>query len=173
MGFFQFGLVLFRRRPAVVISKPPQFPIRWIKNAQEAKIKSDGKPAKEDDEEDDKPKLDVWHWQDPLLQPQQLLQAEQERRRNYVAVYDLRTRKIVQLADKDFPSVSIDRRSTADIAVGVTNMPYRKMLSWDVPGFQDSYLVNLKTGERDHHFGKEQSESGTFTGGQVCNVVRR
>ena len=24
---------------------------------------------------------------------------------------------------------------TADIAVGVTNMPYRKMLSWDVPGF--------------------------------------
>ena len=55
---------------------------------------------------------------------------------------------LTQLADKDFPSVQIDRRSTADIAVGVTIMPYRKMLSWDIPGFQDSYLVNLKTGER-------------------------
>lgn len=104
---------------------------------------------KEDDDDDEnKVKLDIWHWQDPLLQPQQLLQATQERRRSYVAVYDLRTKKIVQLADRDLPALAIDRRSTCDLAVGVTNMPYRKMLSWDIPGFQDSVLVNLKTGER-------------------------
>ena len=109
--------------------------------------KSEGS-AEDEEEEEKKAKLDVWHWQDPLLQPQQLLRAEQEKRRHYVAVYDLRTKEIIQLADKDFPSISIDRRSKSDIAVGVTNMPYRKMLSWDVPGLQDSYLVNLRTGER-------------------------
>ena len=114
----------------------------------EPKNENPGRSA-DDEEEEKKAKLDVWHWQDPLLQPQQLLLAEQEKRRNYVAAYDLRKKKIIQLADKDFPSISIDRRSKLDIAVGVTNMPYRKMLSWDIPGFQDSYLVNLKTGERN------------------------
>ncbi len=119
-----------------------------VQEREEASKKAEGEKAADEEDEEKKAKLDVWHWQDPLLQPQQLLQAEQERRRNYIAVYDLRTKKILQLADKDFPSVSIDRRSKSDIAVGVTNMPYRKMLSWDIPGFQDSYLVNLKTGER-------------------------
>ncbi len=128
------------------------------KERAEAQAKKDGQPA-EDDDDEDKPKLDIWHWQDPLLQPQQLLQAEQERKRNYVAAYDLRSGKIVQLADKDFPSVSIDRRSKADIAVGVTNLPYRKMLSWDVPGFQDSYLVNLKTGERTNILEKSKARA--------------
>lgn len=129
------------------------------KERAEAQAKKDGKPVEDDEDDDDKPKLDIWHWQDPLLQPQQLLQAEQERKRNYVAVYDLRTGKIVQLADKNFPSVSIDRRSTADIAVGVTNMPYRKMLSWDVPGFQDSYLVDLKTGDRTRILEKSKARA--------------
>lgn len=114
---------------------------------EEEKKENAGKSA-DKDEEEKKAKLDVWHWQDPLLQPQQLLQVEQEKRRSYFAVYDLRTKNIIQLADKHFPSISIDRRSTSDIAVGVSNMPYRKMLSWDIPGFQDSYLMNLKTGER-------------------------
>lgn len=113
----------------------------------QAERREENKQADEEDEEN-QVKLDIWHWQDPLLQPQQLLQAEREKRRSYSAVYDLRTKKIMQLADKDFPSISIDRRSTSDIALGITNLPYRKMLSWDIPGFQDSYLVDLKTGER-------------------------
>jgi dipeptidyl aminopeptidase/acylaminoacyl peptidase len=115
---------------------------------QEERERADNREGEKSEDEEDKARLDIWHWQDPLLQPQQLLQAEQEKRRNYVAVYDLRTKTIIQLADTECPSIAIDRRSTSDIAVGVTNMPYRKMLSWDVPGFQDSTLVNLNTGER-------------------------
>ena len=116
---------------------------------QEARAKADKEDKRDSaDKDTKKARLDIWHWQDPLLQPQQLLQAAQEKRRNYVAVYDLNTKQVKQLADKTLPSVAIDRKSTSDIALGVTNMPYRKMLSWDTPGFQDSVLVNLTTGER-------------------------
>jgi len=124
----------------------------------QAEEENAGKSA-DKDEEEKKAKLDIWHWQDPLLQPQQLLQAEQEKRRNYVAVYDLPTKKITQLADKELPSISIDGRSTSDLAVGVTNMAYRKTLSWDIPGFQDSCLVNLKTGERSVVLGKSKASA--------------
>lgn len=119
--------------------------------------RANGDQEKDEKEKEQKAKLDIWHWQDPLLQPQQLLQVQQEKLRSYVAVYDVGSRKIVQLADKDFPVVMTNRRSKADVAVGFTNLPYRKMLSWDVPGFQDTYLVNLKSGERSPILQKSKS----------------
>ena len=133
----------------------------------EERVKGDNDGDAESEEQDKKAKLDIWHWQDPLLQPEQLLQAEQEKRRNYAALYDLDTKQVIQLADRNLPSVSIDPRSTSDIVVGVTNMPYRKTLSWDIPGFQDSYVVNLKTGERSvilkkHKAGAHLSPDGKF-----------
>ncbi len=106
-------------------------------------------PPEPEEDEDAEPqaKLDIWHWQDPLLQPQQLLQAEMERRRSYRAAYDLRSKKIIQLATKDIPNVVIDPRSKSDVAVGQSPINYEKMRSWDFPPFYDSYLVDLKTGE--------------------------
>jgi dipeptidyl aminopeptidase/acylaminoacyl peptidase len=123
-------------------------PEKVIKERKESAKKNDQNTADKMNEEKPKAKLDVWHWQDPLLQPQQLIQAETERRRDYRAVYDLRTKKIYQLATLELPIIVIDHRSKTDFAIATTNLPYRKSLSWDVQGFQDCYLVNLKTGER-------------------------
>ena len=123
-------------------------PEEVAKERKETALQAAGKKVPE---EDDKPKakLDLWHWQDPLLQPQQLLQAARERGRSYRAVYNLRAKKIVQLATKEIPSVRVDYRSKSKVTVASSNMPYRKMLSWDVPGFQDTYLINLDTGENE------------------------
>ena len=112
------------------------------------------KPADADEEKDDKDeepkaKLDIWHWQDPLLQPQQLLQAEGERRRSYIAAYNLKTKKRVQLANLEMPNVAIDPESESELTLGISNRPYRKLISWDAPGYQDVYLVNLRTGQSD------------------------
>lgn len=106
--------------------------------------------AGDDEDEDDEEKavLDIWHWQDPQLQPQQLLQAERERNRDYRAAYNLKSKRIVQLATREMPDVSIDYRSKSTVTVATTNIEYRKTLSWDVPGFQDTYLVNLDSGKR-------------------------
>ena len=113
------------------------------------KRKTNGDDSEVEKDDDDLPKLDVWHWQDPQLQPQQLLQAEVERKRDYRAVYEIKTKKVVQLATRQIPVVDIDYRSSANVAVANTNMRYRKTLSWDVPGLQDAYLVNLGTGKSE------------------------
>ncbi|WP_430450769.1 prolyl oligopeptidase family serine peptidase [Rhodopirellula europaea] len=101
-----------------------------------------------EEESDDHAKLDIWHWQDPQLQPQQLLEAERERNRRYRAAFILKTNRVVQLEDSEIPSLRVDLRSPSNIAVANTNVPYRKTLSWEVPGFQDVYLVNLNSGHR-------------------------
>lgn len=119
-----------------------------LKERKEAAAKAAGKKVAEEDDTP-KAKLDVWHWQDPMLQPQQLLQAEVERRRSYRAVFNLRSKKIVQLATREIPNIRIDARSPSNVALASSNMPYRKMLSWDVPGFQDAYLINLDTGKSE------------------------
>ncbi|KLU05614.1 putative acylaminoacyl-peptidase [Rhodopirellula islandica] len=109
--------------------------------------KAEGREVEKDS--DEKAKLDVWHWQDPKLQPQQLLEAERERNRRYRAAYVLKTDRVVQLEDSELPSVRVDLRSPSNIAVANTNVRYQKTLSWEVPGFQDVYLVHLNSGRRD------------------------
>lgn len=105
--------------------------------------------ADHDEEEDDKVKLDIWHWQDPQLQPQQLLQAEFERRRDYEAAYVFESKEVVQLETRMLPDLRIDLESKSPKSVANTNVRYRKMLSWDMPGYQDAYLVDLNTGEAE------------------------
>ncbi len=102
-------------------------------------------PKKSDDEP--KAELDLWHWKDKALQPQQLLQAAQERNRSYRAVYRLREKKLVQLATEEVPSVVIDDESNAEMLLGTSDDKYRYMRSWDISSRTDVYLVNQKTGE--------------------------
>jgi dipeptidyl aminopeptidase/acylaminoacyl peptidase len=93
-------------------------------------------------------KIDVWHWRDPLLQPMQLLQVERERNRTYSAVLHLRNGRVVQLATLEVPTVSVGQEGDADLALGTSNLRYRLLTSWDSPGYNDVYLVNVNSGER-------------------------
>ena len=134
--------------------------------SKERKRAANGKKAAED--EDDNPvKLDIWHWQDPQLQPQQLMEASIEKNRDYRAVYNIRTKKIHQLATREIPSVPINLKSPSKVAIANTNMAYRKMLSWDIPGFQDAWIVNLENGDRQRllekvKFPASLSPTGTY-----------
>lgn len=102
----------------------------------------------EKEKEEPKAKLDLWHWKDPYLQPQQLLQANRERNRSYRAVLDLRNRTFIQLENEQLESVRANPRSKADIALGSDNQKYAMETSWDTPRREDVYLVDLNTGER-------------------------
>ena len=90
-------------------------------------------------------KLDVWNWQDPLLQPTQLKNLENEKKRSYAAVIQLRNRKFMQLATLDIPNVTIGMDGNADVAFGTSDVPYRQLVSWD--GFyQDVYVIDVTSG---------------------------
>jgi dienelactone hydrolase len=54
----------------------------------------------------------------------------------------------VQLADLEMPDVNIGQKGDAATALGRSDMPYRQRISWDNPGYNDYYLVDVATGER-------------------------
>lgn len=97
--------------------------------------------------EEERVKLDIWHWRDPYIQPMQLLQADRERRRTYLAVVHLETGDVVQLATADMPEVEVGQEGDAAVALGSSDLPYRQRISWDTPTYHDYYLVDVATGE--------------------------
>ncbi len=92
--------------------------------------------------------LDVWNWKDPLLQPMQLVQRDDELKRSYRAVLHLDDDRVVQLATPDMPTATVGSKGDAEVALAVTNMPYRREISWDSPRYRDVYLVDVATGTR-------------------------
>jgi dipeptidyl aminopeptidase/acylaminoacyl peptidase len=104
-------------------------------------------PEDEQEEEDGEEKVvvDIWNWRDPLIQPMQLRQADEERRRTYEAVVHLRDGRIVQLERADIPNVTVALRGDGDVAIGSSNLPYRQEMSWGEGG-SDVYLLDVRTG---------------------------
>ena len=90
-------------------------------------------------------KLDVWNWQDPILQPQQLKNLDAEKKRTYAAVVNLKKRKFTQLANSEIPNVTVGLDGDADVAVGSSDVPYRQLVSWDA-SYRDLYIVDPSTG---------------------------
>ena len=105
-------------------------------------------PEKNPDEEipaDEKVLVDLWHWKDDYVQPIQKVRAEQDRNRSYRAVYDLKEKKFVQLADDSMETISPS--NDGSYAIGADNRKYRVLSDYD-PGFTDYYLVNTSDGSR-------------------------
>jgi dipeptidyl aminopeptidase/acylaminoacyl peptidase len=103
----------------------------------------------EEEDEEEKANVDIWHWNDPLLQSQQLVELKKERKRSYQAIVDVETKKAVQLARLDMPNVMVGSRGDAKVAVANSNYFYRKESSWKYPELQDVYLVSVDTGQRN------------------------
>ncbi len=105
-------------------------------------------PEPDDDTlDEDKVQLDVWNWKDPYLQPMQLVQADDERERTYAAAVHLDGGAVVQLGTLDVPDVRFAAERDAPQALGVSDMPYRQLLSWDGQ-YDDLYAIDLASGEQ-------------------------
>lgn len=96
--------------------------------------------------DEDKPKLDIWNWKDVKLQPQQLLEADKEKKRTYLAVYNTHSKEFVQLADFSIPKVTTIQKGNGRIAFGSSDLPYKRASGWTGGGKKDYYLIDLETG---------------------------
>ncbi len=125
----------------------------------------DTEPVFEEDSEESEVVLDIWHWQDTRLQPQQLLEVNRDRDRNYRAVIHLESGRIVQLADEEVPNVSINQHSDAPVGLAITSVPYENPVSWEYPSLVDVYLVDIATGERTLVMDGDQRQVSMSPGG--------
>ena len=116
-------------------------------------------PEKNPDEElpaDEKVVVDLWHWKDDYVQTIQRVRAEQDRNRSYRAVYDLQSKKFVQLADETMEQISPS--NDGSYAIGSDNRKYRVTADYD-PGYTDYYLINTSDGSRKAILSKQRGNA--------------
>ncbi len=115
---------------------------------------------------EEKVNIDLWHWEDQYLQPQQLAQLKREKNKSYLSVYHLKTDKLVQLASEEMEDVRTLLKGNADIALGTDNRAYRKKTSWEMPGYRDVYALDVKTGNKTLIIKETQSRFGLSPNGK-------
>ena len=110
------------------------------------------KPKKELEDSlltEEKPKLDVWSWTDIELQPMQLKNVSKEKKRSYLAVYRIKEKKIIQIADSIAKSTRLLNKKNGEVALGWDELPYKRATSWNAKWVKDYYLIDLKTGDKE------------------------
>jgi dipeptidyl aminopeptidase/acylaminoacyl peptidase len=98
--------------------------------------------------EDEKYHVDIWNWQDSLLQSQQKVDLDKQKKLCYLAVWRIDSHKMFQLADKQVDDVRTLHRGSGDVALGLSAKPYEKIMSWEASRYKDVYLINLVNGTR-------------------------
>jgi dipeptidyl aminopeptidase/acylaminoacyl peptidase len=94
---------------------------------------------------DERVQVDLWSWKDDYIQPMQKVRASMERSRSYRAVYDLNTKKFVQLADPTMYDLA--PAEDGAYALGSDDREYRRMQEYD-ERYEDTYIVDTATGSR-------------------------
>ncbi|MEM9932312.1 MAG: prolyl oligopeptidase family serine peptidase [Bacteroidota bacterium] len=97
---------------------------------------------------EEKPGVEVWHYQDPLLYTQQKVRAKEEKKRSYLASYDIASGKSLQLGGSDIPEVRLAEDNTASYAAGYSPLPYLQEISWSADRKNDVYAISLTNGAR-------------------------
>jgi dipeptidyl aminopeptidase/acylaminoacyl peptidase len=92
-----------------------------------------------------KANFDLWSWKDPQLQTVQKLRVNDTRNRSYQAVYNLASKKLVQLTSDSFPNVVMSDDGSR--AVANTSVAYAIQSMWGDDG-QDVYIVDPSSGSR-------------------------
>ena len=92
-----------------------------------------------------KANFDLWHYKDPNLQPTQKLQLNRERNKTYQAIYNLGTKKLVQLSTDSMPNVQVSPDGRTGLAA--TSVAYDIQRMWGEDG-DDVYVIDPNTGAR-------------------------
>ncbi len=98
--------------------------------------------------EDEKVKVDVWHYQDKRLQPQQLLELKDDIKAADIYVYDFLQNKVFFIAG-DTLDINLDEDQMGDYMLARSSQPYMHTYNWEVPRKADYYRINLKSGESE------------------------
>ncbi|ULQ58000.1 prolyl oligopeptidase family serine peptidase [Flavihumibacter rivuli] len=108
-------------------------------------------------------KLDVWNYKDDYLQPQQLVQVNNELKRSFLAMVSLEDRRIMPLADEAIEDIMLSDEGNGRYAMGAGSKPYRVQQQWELSGLVDLYLLDLVTGQRSKVAGKVRRGSAAIS----------
>jgi dipeptidyl aminopeptidase/acylaminoacyl peptidase len=110
------------------------------------------------DPDDENPTLVLWHWKDPRLQSQQLVQEQADRTYSYLVEYRIADNKFIRLSDDALRQVTLLPHD--HYAYGIDSRDYDQRSSYDGRRYADIYAVDLKTGARTLALKKDLSFFG-------------
>jgi dipeptidyl aminopeptidase/acylaminoacyl peptidase len=108
-------------------------------------------PEKEEKDtllESEKATLDVWHYQNKRLQPQQLKELKRDQKASHLSVLHLKDNKLIQLATDTLTVRTLDQ-GNANYALAYSNERYAKTFNWSYPWPSDYYRIDLLSGETE------------------------
>lgn len=94
----------------------------------------------------EKPKLDIWLYNEPVLHTEQIANIDKDLKRSYWFYYDLETDKIVGL-ENDTLKLQSNFYELKDVALTRNKRPYELESMWDISGKEDFYQTDLTTGK--------------------------
>ncbi|MEI7484759.1 MAG: prolyl oligopeptidase family serine peptidase [Ignavibacteriota bacterium] len=94
--------------------------------------------------DEEKFKVDVWNYQDPYLQTQQLHDLDKTKKKNYLAMYDVASDKTYPVEDLQFEKVRNTKSRNSDYYLGIDQTPYKRSSSWIQPDQFDLYSLSPK-----------------------------
>ncbi len=98
--------------------------------------------------EEEIPVLDIWTWDEEVLQTQQLNSKSRDEKKSYLAVIHLDNKNAVQLETELFTGVQLIDKGDADQLLAVSNRPYAIQAMWEgSPHHMDFYLVDFHSGD--------------------------
>jgi len=98
--------------------------------------------------DDEKFRLDIWHWQDPLLQTQQLKGLDAEKKKSWTAVYFTKENRIISLQDSLMNPPSIPAKEEAPLAIVTNTHSFLWQTTYDIRSLRDVYVLNMTTGNK-------------------------
>lgn len=133
------------------------FGIHEVEKEDEAKAESaegekpkeaaaEDKPKTDQEGDEDKPDLVIWHWLDRRLQSQQQVQENRDKEFSYLSVYRVSERRFVRLADDEVRDVTPAPKDRW--AVGNDTRGYELDGNLDGRRFEDVYVIDMQTGAR-------------------------
>lgn len=87
--------------------------------------------------------VDVWHWKDPVIQPVQMVRAQQDRNRTFLAAVHLAAKHVLPLADARMDRMQVTK--DGKWAIGQDDKDY--ISDWK-PQETDIYRVSTSSAER-------------------------
>lgn len=91
--------------------------------------------------------VEVWTYDEPRLYTVQELDLKKDSIKSFTTVYDLKKNKLVPLATKAYPNVSITNHGDAKWALVNNPQPYTLESQWTGMSLMDFALVNTENGE--------------------------
>jgi hypothetical protein len=93
-------------------------------------------------------RLDVWHYNDDYIQPQQLKQLPQELKRSYVAVFIPGQDHVLQLGADSSENISLIDEGNADFVLAQSTKGNRIAAQWEGRTLSTAYLISTTDGSR-------------------------